>query len=190
MNKLFKILVIVLVSIMLIVIIKPFVDDYKGHKQYDFTVDTIDGKISKDNFKGKVLAVYFGYTYCPDICPTSLSSLSEAIQELSDEQAKDVVGLFISVDPDRDTLKDIKNYAKFFHPNFLGATSTKENIDEITSRYKTYYKTVKLENSAMNYSVAHTSLIYIFGKDGKLKETVTHFSNPEKIKENLENIFK
>ena len=188
MNKFFKLIVIALVSIMLIVIIKPYVDDYKEHKQYDFTVDTIDGKISKDDFKGKVLAIYFGYTYCPDVCPTSLSSLAQALRELPDEKSKDVVGLFISVDPDRDTLKNIKAYAQYFHPNYIGGTSTKENIDEITSRYKAYYKKVKLENSAMDYSVAHTSVIYIFGKDGKLKKAVTHFSNPSKIKESLEKI--
>jgi protein SCO1/2 len=188
MNKIFKILVSITVAVMLIVIITPFVNDYKEHKQYNFTVDTIDGKITKDDFKGKVLAVYFGYTYCPDVCPTSLSSLAQALNELPDEKSKDVVGLFISVDPDRDTLKNIKAYAEYFHPNFTGATSTKENIDEITARYKAFYKKVKLENSAMGYSVAHTSVIYIFGKDGKLKEAVNHFSNPRKIKESLEKI--
>lgn len=190
MNKFFKIIVIALVSVILIVIIKPFVDDYKEQKRYDFTVDTIDGKISKNDFKGKVLAIYFGYTYCPDVCPTSLSSLAQALTELPDEKSKDVVGLFISVDPDRDTLKNIKAYAQYFHPNYIGGTSTKENIDEITSRYKAYYKKIKLENSAMGYSVAHTSVIYLFGKDGKLKEEIKHFSNPTKIKESLENILK
>ena len=188
MNKIFKLLVIIMVSVMLIVIIKPFVDDYKEQKQYDFIIDTIDGKVTKDDFKGKVLAIYFGYTYCPDVCPTSLSSLAQALRELPEEMSKDVVGLFISVDPDRDSLKNIKAYAQYFHPNFTGATSTKENIDEITSRYKAYYKKVKLENSAMDYSVAHTSVIYIFGRDGKLKEAINHFSNPTKIKESLEKI--
>ena len=188
MNKFFKTIIIAAVSIILILIIKPFVDDYKEHKQYNFTIDTIDGKISKDHFKGKVLAIYFGYTYCPDVCPTSLSSLAQALRELPGEKSEEVVGLFISVDPDRDTLKNIKAYAQYFHPNYIGGTSTKENIDEITSRYKAYYKKVELENSAMDYSVAHTSAIYMFDKDGKLKEVVNHFSNPTKIKESLEKI--
>ena len=190
MKKLFKLLVIVMVAVMLIVIIKPFVDDYKEQKQYDFTVNTIDGKVTKDDFKGKVLAIYFGYTYCPDVCPTSLSSLSQALHDLPEEKVKDVVGLFISVDPDRDTLKNIKEYSAYFHPNFVGATSDKNNIDDITSRYKTYYKKVNLENSAMGYSVSHTSFIYIFDKDGKLKAKVDHFSNPTKIKESLEEVLK
>jgi len=190
MNKFFKILVSLLVAVMLIVIIKPFVDDYNEHKQYDFKIDTIDGKVTKDSFKGKALAIYFGYTFCPDVCPTSLSSLAQAMNELTEEKSNEIVGLFISVDPDRDTLKNLKSYSKYFHPNFTGGTSTKENIDDITSRYKSYYKKIELENSAMGYSVSHTSFIYLFDKDGKFKARVDHFSDPSKIKESLEKILK
>ena len=186
MNKFFKIIVSVVVAIMLIVIIKPYVDDYNEQQQYDFKVDTIDGEVTKASYKGKVLAVYFGYTYCPDVCPTSLSSLAQALSDLPKEKVKDVVGLFISVDPDRDTLKNLKEYSAYFHPNFVGATSNKENIDDITNRYKSYYKKIELKNSALGYSVSHTSFIYLFDKDGKFIAKVDHFSDPSKIKESLE----
>ena len=188
MNKFFKILVSIVVAVMLIMIIKPYIDNYNEQKKYDFTVNTIDREVTKESFKGKVLAVYFGYTYCPDVCPTSLSSLAQALNELPKEKTKNFVGLFISVDPDRDTLTNLKAYTAYFHPNFQGATSTKENIDEITSRYKSYYKKIELENSAMGYSVSHTSFIYLFDKDGKFKAKVDHFSDPSKIKESLEKI--
>lgn len=188
MNKFLKIIISLAVSIVLIIVIKPFVDDYKEKKQYEFTVDTIDGAISKDDFKGKVLAVYFGYTFCPDVCPTSLSALSQALNELPKEQQKEVVGLFISVDPDRDTLKNLNEYTKYFNRNFIGGTSTKENIDDITSRYKSYYEKIILEDSAMGYSISHTSFIYLFDKDGKFIEKIEHFSNPNAIKKNLEDI--
>jgi len=188
MNKIFKILVSILVAVMLIVIIKPFVDEYNEHKQYDFIVNTIDGKVTKDSFKGKALAVYFGYTFCPDVCPTSLSSLAQALNELPKEKSQEMIGLFISVDPDRDTLKNLKAYSAYFHPNFIGATSTKENIDDITSRYKSYYKKIELKNSAMGYSVSHTSFIYLFDKEGRFRAKVDHFSDPSKIKESLEDI--
>ena len=188
MNKFLKIIISLAVSIVLIIVIKPFVDDYKEKKQYEFTVDTIDGAISKDDFKGKVLAVYFGYTFCPDVCPTSLSALSQALNELPKEQQKEVVGLFISVDPDRDTLKNLNEYTKYFNRNFIGGTSTKENIDDITSRYKSYYEKIILEDSAMGYSISHTSFIYLFDKDGKFIEKIEHFSNPNAIKKNLEEI--
>ncbi len=190
MKKLFKIIVLISVSIMLIAIIKPFVDDYKEQKQYDFTVDTIDGQRDKNSFKGKVLAVYFGYTFCPDVCPTSLSSLAYAINQLPKEKTKDVVGLFISVDPNRDTPKSLKTYAEYFHPNFIGATSNKSNIDDITKRYKSYYKKIQLKDSAMGYSISHTSFIYLFDKDGKFITKVDHFSDPTKIKASLEEVLK
>lgn len=183
-----KFILIVLLTVGVIVLLKPFVDDYKEHKKYDFTVDTIDGKVTKDSFKGKALAVYFGYTYCPDVCPTSLSSLAAALNSFDKEKQKDFVGLFISVDPDRDKLKNLKEYAEYFHPNFIGATSNKKNIDDITQRYGTYYKKIPLKNSAMGYSISHTAYIYFFDKNGKFVAKVDHFANPMKIKESLEKV--
>lgn len=190
MKTFLKLGIIFLVSVVLISFLKPFVNDYKEQQKYDFTVNTVDGKVSKDDFKGKALAVYFGYTYCPDVCPTSLSSLAQALKSFDEEQKKDFVGLFISVDPDRDKLANLKEYAKYFHKNFIGATSNKENIDDITKRYESYYEKIKLENSAMDYSVSHTSYIYLFDKDGKFVAKVDHFSDPIKIKENLQKILK
>ncbi len=186
MKTVIKIAVAVALAVVLIVISKPFVDDYKEQRKYAFSVDTIDGKVTKEHFKGKALAVYFGYTYCPDVCPTSLSSLASALNSIGKEKTKDFVGLFISVDPDRDTLKNLKEYARYFHPNFIAGTSDKKNIDDITQRYESYYKKVPLENSAMGYSVAHTSYIYLFDKKGKFVAKVDHFSNPGQIKKSLE----
>lgn len=188
MNNFLKFGISFIIAIVIITIAKPFVDDHNEQKQYDFKVDTIDGKVSKDSFKGKTLAIYFGYTYCPDVCPTSLSSLAQALKNLPNEKTKDFAGLFISVDPNRDTLKNLKDYAKYFHPNFQGATSNKENIDDIVQRYGTYYKKIKLEGSAMDYSVSHTSFIYLFDKDGNFKEKIDHFSNPTKIRKSLEKL--
>ncbi|WP_418184756.1 SCO family protein [Aliarcobacter vitoriensis] len=188
MKNIFKIVVVFLISIGLILLLKPFVEEYKDVNKYDFTLDTADGKISKDDLKGKVLAIYFGYTFCPDVCPTSLSSLSQALNSFDSKQVDNFVGLFISVDPKRDTLSNLKEYAKYFHKSFIGASSSKENIDDIVKRYDSYYEMVTLENSAIEYSVAHTSYIYIFDKDGKFVEKINHFSNPNKIKKVLENL--
>jgi len=190
MKKFFKLSISFLVAVALIIVLKPYVDDYKEHKQYDFKVNTIDGEITKDSFKGKILAVYFGYTYCPDICPTSLSTLAHALNSFPKEKTKDFVGLFVSVDPKRDTLKNLQQYAHYFHPNFIGATSTKKNIDDITARYKSYYKKVPLKNSAIGYSIAHTSFIYIFDRKGKFIAKIDHFSNPGIIKKTLQKVFK
>lgn len=188
MNKIYKIAFVIAISLSLILILKPFVDDYNEQKKYDFTVESINGKLTKDSFKGKALAVYFGYTYCPDVCPTSLSTLASALNSFEKEKTKDFAGIFISVDPNRDTLENLKDYAQYFHPNFIGATSNKENIDDIIKRYGSHYMQIELQNSAMGYSVSHTSFIYLFDKDGKFIERIEHFSNLDKIKNSLEKV--
>lgn len=188
MNNFLKILFVAIISTILILILKPYVNDYKEQKKYEFTLNTIDGKITKKSFKGKILAVYFGYTYCPDVCPTSLSSLADALNSFDKEKTKDFIGLFVSVDPNRDNLKNLKDYAKYFHPSFIGATSNKKNIDDITKRYESYYKKIPLKNSAMTYSISHTSYIYLFNKDGKFVAKLDHFSDPNKIKQSLKKV--
>jgi len=187
MRNIFKILLIVLISIALIILLKPFVEKYKDTKKYDFVLDTANGKIYKDDFKGKVLTVYFGYTFCPDVCPTSLSSLAQALNKFDSKEVDNFVGLFISIDPSRDTLENLKEYTKYFHKNFIGATSSKENIDDIVKRYDSYYKIVPLEDSAIKYSIAHTSYIYIFNKDGRFVERIDHL-NPSEIKKFLQKL--
>ena len=190
MNIFFKSSILILVAIVIIIIANPYVEDYKEKIKYDFTVSTIDGEIEKKDFEGKVLAVYFGYTFCPDVCPTTLSSLAQALKNIDPAKTKDFRTLFISVDPDRDTLENLKAYAQYFNPNFIGATSNKENIDDIVQRYESYYKKIELENSAMGYSVSHTSYVYLFDKGGKLFKRIDHFFDASKIKDDLEMVLK
>lgn len=182
-------LISALIAVGIIILIEPYINEVKEKSKYSFEVESKDGKISLDSYKGKALAVYFGYTFCPDVCPTSLSSLAHALNSFDKQKVEqNFEGLFISVDPDRDKLEDLASYAKYFHPTFKGATSNKENIDDIVKRYGTYYKKVELENSSMGYSVAHTSYIYFFDKDGNFIKKVDHFSNPEQLKEVLKSI--
>ncbi|HJE03724.1 hypothetical protein AAX26_00044 [Aliarcobacter thereius] len=185
MKIVYKILIALFVAVLFILLIEPLVDKFKENRNYSFTLDTVDGQITKDDFKSKVLAVYFGYTFCPDVCPTSLSALAQAINELEEQNKDEILGLFISVDPNRDKLENLKEYAKYFHKNFIGASSTKENIDDIIKRYASNYEYIYLKGSAIDYSVAHTSYIYIFDKDGKFVEKIDHFSDVEKIKDVL-----
>ncbi len=187
-KKILSYIFAIAVAVTIILLVQPMMDDYKEKNQYDFTVTTIDGELKKDDFKGKAFAIYFGYMYCPDVCPTSLSSLATALKTFDDSRLENFKGLFISVDPERDTLKNLKEYSEYFHPTFLGATSNKENIDNITKNYGTYYEMVSLENSAMGYSVSHTSYIYIFDKEGNFVSKVDHFANPTQIKEVLEKV--
>ncbi|WP_419770335.1 MAG: SCO family protein [Candidatus Marinarcus sp.] len=188
MKKLLTYLIPIFIAIAIILMIKPILNQSKQKKQYDFHVSTLNGELNKSDLKGKVLAVYFGYTFCPDVCPTSLSTLAQALNGFSQDQIKEFRGLFISVDPDRDTLENLQSYAKYFHKNFIGATSTKENIDDITKRYGTFYEKIYLKDSKMDYSVSHTSYIYIFDRDGNFVQKVDHFSDPNSIKKVLQQL--
>ena len=146
----------------------------------DFVVDTPDGAFSLQDYRGKVVLVYFGYTFCPDVCPTSLAALSQAFSALSAEELDRVKGIFVSVDPERDTLEILKVYAPFFHPNIVGATSTPSKLAEIARRYGVSYMKQKPVDDRP-YTVDHSSLTYLIGTGGKLAETLPHGTSPEEL---------
>lgn len=185
MKKTATIILPILIAIAIIFAIQPFYNQYQESKKYAFKLNTQDGVITKDSFQNQVLAVYFGYTYCPDVCPTSLSTLADALNSFSEEKQKNFRAIFVSVDPNRDKLEDLKSYAGYFHKNFIGATTNQKDIDNMAKRYESFYKKISLENSAMDYSIAHTAYIYFFDKDGRFVKKVDHFSNPDDLKKVL-----
>ena len=146
----------------------------------DFTVTTPDGIFSLKDYRGKVVLVYFGYTFCPDVCPTSLAALGQAFAALSAEELARVKGVFVSVDPERDTLEILRVYAPFFHPNIVGATGTPEQLADIARRYGVSYMKQKPINGRP-YTVDHSSFTYLIGPDGKLAVTLPHGSSPEDL---------
>jgi len=181
MKKILFFITATVLAVITIVVAKPYLDEYKEKQKYEFALDTIDGPIKLSDFKGKAVAIFFGYTYCPDVCPTALSLMGESLKKLNKKELNDFKGIFISVDPDRDSLKNLKEYSEYFHPNFIGATSNEENILEVTKNYGTYFKKEYLPNSKMGYSVSHTSYIYIFDKQGNLSTRLEHYSTPSEI---------
>ncbi len=139
----------------------------------DFTLQSNKGPVSLSDFKGKVTFLYFGYTFCPDVCPTSLARISAAFKKLTPEELAQVQGILISVDPDRDTPEKLAEYTKFFHPQIIGVTGTKAQIDEVAKRYDVVYR--KAEGStAAGYLVDHTSFIYVLDKEGRIREFLPH----------------
>ena len=148
--------------------------------RYAFTLQGADGPVSLSDFKGKAVAVYFGYSFCPDICPTTFSNLTGALKRLTPEQAKQMQVIFISVDPGRDTPKSLKEYVEYFDPSYVGLTGTKEQLDEIVSRYEgTQYMIIKEGSEAMGYTVGHTSFVYFFDKEGDFSSRLNHSVDPE-----------
>jgi len=148
----------------------------------DFTLQSDHGPVSLKDFRGKVVALYFGYMSCPDICPTSLWNLSQAMKELSPEQAQQVQGIFISVDPERDTPKAMGMFVKGFYPTFIGLTDEKEKVDKVVRQYGVVYQKVPLKDSAMGYVVDHSSVIYLIDRDGVLQQFIPHDTDPSLIR--------
>lgn len=147
----------------------------------DFTLQSAGGPVALQDYRGKLVLVYFGYTYCPDICPTSLAATSEGLKQLSpDEQAK-VAMIFISVDPKRDTPARLKEYVEFFHPAIVGVTGVAENIAEIAKRYGVFYAEQKVETAGGGYVVDHSADTFIVAPDGKLVGKMAHATPPDQV---------
>mgnify|MGYP000967679565 FL=1 len=110
----------------------------------DFTLQSADGPVSLGDFRGKVVLLYFGYTYCPDVCPTSLAATAEALKALNPDELARVAVILVSVDPKRDTPARLKEYAEFFHPAMVGVTGTPEEIAAVAKRYGVFYAEQKV----------------------------------------------
>ncbi|GAA0395682.1 SCO family protein [Cocleimonas flava] len=152
---------------------KPKSGEYIDPPGGDFTLQSINGDVSLSDYKGKVTLLYFGYTFCPDVCPTSLSRVGAAFKKLNEDELKHVQGILISVDPDRDTLQKLADYTKYFHPQIVGITGTKEKIDEIAARYDVKYRKAE-GTTAASYLVDHTAYIFVLDKTGKIREYLPH----------------
>lgn len=147
----------------------------------DFTLQSANGPVSTTAFRGKVVLLYFGYTQCPDICPSSLSLMAQALNELTPAELKRVVGLFVSVDPKRDTTARLAEYVGYFHPNFIGLTGTPEQVAAAAKRYGAQYSFTDAEDSAMGYTVDHSATIYLIDPAGVLRFAFPHGTSPETL---------
>ncbi|HEX9195011.1 MAG TPA: SCO family protein [Azonexus sp.] len=149
----------------------------------DFTLESADGPVSLKDFRGKVVLVYFGYTYCPDICPTSLAATSEGLKQLTPEELARVAMILVSVDPKRDTPAMLKEYVNFFHPAIVGVTGTPEEIAGIAKRYGVFYAEQKVETAGGGYVVDHSADTYVISADGKLVGKIAHATPPDQVVE-------
>jgi len=123
------------------------------------------GRVVTDkDFKGKPFFVFFGFTNCPDICPTTLFEMSEVLNRLGPD-AERTAALFVSVDPERDTPSKLKDYLSSFHPRIIGLTGTPEETVAIEKEYRVYAKKVLLKDG--DYTMDHTAVVYLMDKDGR-----------------------
>lgn len=132
-------------------------------------MDETGAVVTEAEFEGKATLVYFGFSFCPDVCPTALQKLGVA-QERMGDAAKDVQFILVSVDPERDTPEQLATYVtnNGFPEGLRGFTGTVEQIEAMKSAFKVYAQKVELEDSAMGYTVDHQDIVYLMGKDGNL----------------------
>jgi protein SCO1/2 len=138
----------------------------------DFELQGSNGSpLILNNFRGKVVALAFGFSYCQRVCPVTLANLSGAFKQLG-AAAADVQVIFVSVDPDRDTPSRLREYLQFFNPTFLGATGKKAQIDAVRQAYGVFADKVPSENKKLGYEVHHSSSIFLVDREGKLRVLV------------------
>ena len=147
----------------------------------DFTLQSAAGPVSLKDYRGKLVLVYFGYTFCPDVCPTSLAATAEGLKLLTPEELGKVAMIFVSVDPKRDTPERLKEYAEFFHPAIVGATGTPEVIAEIAKRYGVFYAEQKVATAGGGYVVDHSSDTFVIAPDGQLVAKIAHATPPDQV---------
>lgn len=142
--------------------------------------------VTDKTFQGGYMMVFFGYTYCPDVCPTVLSDIATTLDILGDEKGGKITPVMISVDPARDTPEHLAEYVSFFHPRTVGLTGTEEQIKAAARAYRVYYSINKPQSDdPLDYLVDHTSIVYLMGPDGKLVTHFSHGTTPEVIAERL-----
>jgi len=145
-----------------------------------FTLTDSSGKhVTDQDYRGKYTLVFFGFTSCPDICPAGLQLMSGALEKLG-SKAQRITPIFISVDPQRDTPEKLAAYVKNFDPRLVGLTGTPDEIAAVAKAYKVYYAKVPNKERPGDYTMDHTSIIYVMDPKG---EFVTHFTPSTSVDE-------
>ena len=144
----------------------------------DFRLDSAAGTMDLANLRGQIVLIYFGYTWCPDICPTNLAYLAAALKELTPAELSRVQVLFVSVDPQRDDPQRLAEYSAYFHPRIRGVTGTPDQIAAAARLYGAAYRRSPASDSAMGYTVDHSAFTNVVDPQGRLVRTLNHATPP------------
>jgi protein SCO1/2 len=148
-------------------------------------VDQHGQERTEQDFAGRYMLIYFGYTYCPDFCPMSLSNMTQAMDLLPPEAAEQVVPVFITVDPERDTVAQLAEYAPLFHPRLVALTGSAEATKQAAQAYRVYFAKAGDDDSDA-YLMDHSTFIYLMGPDGDYVRHFAHNATPEEMAEAIE----
>lgn len=144
----------------------------------DFSLNSADGPVALRDFRGRVVMLYFGYTACPDVCPTSMAYLGSALRGLNEDELPRVQPLFVSVDPLRDTPEKLKEYVDYFDIGMLGLTGSEADIIRVAKLYGVKYYEVELQGSAFGFAVNHSAALYLIDAEGTLRFVFPHQTPP------------
>ena len=146
-----------------------------------FTLVATSGQnVSDRSYRGKWVLIYFGYTYCPDACPTALNNISVALEKL-DSEARNLQPLFVTVDPQRDTRAAMADYLKAFDSRIIGLTGTQDQIDRTVKEFRVYASREKSDDGGDSYLVSHTSYIYLMDPQGEFVNVIQGGATGEEI---------
>src|SRR5689334_21986648 len=139
-------------------------------------------RVSDRDFRGRTMLIYFGYSFCPDVCPTTLAVIAQALDKAGDSAAR-VTPIFITIDPERDTPKVLDDYMKAFGPSFVGLTGSVAEIKDVEKKFRVYAAKKPLEGG--NYGMDHSSVIYLMGPDGKMISFYDEAVSPDDLAKDL-----
>ncbi|WP_198669002.1 SCO family protein [Elioraea thermophila] len=144
--------------------------------------DETGARVTNETFRGRFMLIYFGFTYCPDVCPTELAKMAAALDLLGAE-AEEVVPILITVDPERDTPAALAQYTDLFHPRLVGLTGTEAEIAAAARAYRAYYAKVRTGPGPDEYTMDHSAFIYLMGRQGEFIALFNPQTTPEQMAE-------
>lgn len=154
----------------------PIMDSIGG----SFSLPSTEGReLQLSDFKGKVVMLNFGFTSCPDVCPTVLARMRLVLETIG-EQASNVQPLFITIDPERDSLDKLKSYLSFFHPSIIGLRGNKEQLKKVAELYKAVYQKQTM-SSSLDYGFLHNDHIYLIDQQGQTRAMISSSTKPVEI---------
>lgn len=153
-----------------------------------FTLTDHNGRrVTEKDFAGKYLLIFFGYSFCPDICPTTLTRITGSLEILGNK-VETLQPLFITIDPQRDTVEILRDYLSNFHPAILGLTGTAEEINRVAKVYKVFYGKAEVEGSSVDdqdYLMDHSGFVYLMDPEGNLAEVFFHDASADTMAESI-----
>ena len=147
-------------------------------------IDQDGRRVTEKDFLGKYMLVFFGYTYCPDVCPTELQVMTAALEQMGPEAAR-IQPVFVSIDPARDTPAVLKAYVGNFGAHLVGLTGTPEEVANIARAYRVYYAKAGNGSSSTDYLMDHSSIIYLMGPDGRFVKHMPYTTDAAKLASEL-----